>query len=223
MISETATISSFFACMLTLGSDTSNTLFSTRNTAVLHSSHAHAPRCYANAKRNLVHLSRRSRHAYGVIAAVRVCAPCLCVVVPQSRVLTMAGADTVPAAADEAGAQAHGHSSSPPGITSDSLAPDTTAVTGKDATDGSIPDPTAAAEAMPAVANGDAAMAAGQEAAADETAGQTAISEVAGDAAVPQPTAAHTASFEAVADPELAAEQQPLSKNQQKKLRKMQR
>lgn len=225
MISETATIFSVFACMLTLGSGTSNRLclFSTRNTAVLHSSHARAPRRHANAKRNLVPLSRRMQHANGVIAALRVCAPCLCVVAPKRRMSPMAEPDTVPAAADDAAARANDHPSSPPGITSDSLAPDTSEVTGEDATDGSTPDPTAAAEAMPTVANGNAAVAAGQEAAADETAGRTAISESADDAAVRQPAAAYTASAQAAADPELATEQQPLSKNQQKKLRKMQR
>jgi hypothetical protein len=135
----------------------------------------------------------------------------------------MAGADTMPAAADDAAARADGHPSSPPGIISDSLAPDTSAVTGKDATDGSTPDPTAAAEAIPAVENSDAAVAAGKEAAGDESAGQTATAGSLGDAAGAQPAAVDTASAQAAADPEVATEQQPLSKNQQKKLRKMQR
>lgn len=136
----------------------------------------------------------------------------------------MAGADAMPAAADVETPQAIGQPPTPQGITSDCLALKTSAVTGKDATDGSTPDATAAAEAVLAVANGDAAVAAGQEAAADETAGQTATAGSAGEAAGPQTTAAATtASAQAAADPELATHQQPLSKNQQKKLRKMQR
>jgi hypothetical protein len=86
--------------------------------------------------------------------------------------------------------------------------------------------PTAAVEGAAASVCDSAPVAAGNgtvDTTPQGAAGQLASAAITGNEAEQQPTAAHTAPNQSAADGGVVTETQPLSKNQQKKLRKMQR